>query len=120
MTRLANGFLKATQIACALYRFNTLRIASRVFSNVSADVLSRDFCGRTLYVDIKRGNPQRLLYLARGRALYSRASSSKAGRHNGARELVAQISGRNWTMREKIWLALRGAYESFAAFQISS
>jgi FkbM family methyltransferase len=73
MTRLANGFLKATQIACALYRFNTLRIASRVFSNVSADVLSRDFCGRTLYVDIKRGNPQRLLYLEGERFIEERS-----------------------------------------------
>jgi FkbM family methyltransferase len=73
MTRLANGFLKATQIGCALYRFNTLRIASRVFSNVSADVVSRDFCGRTLYVDIKRGNPQRLLYLEGERFMEERS-----------------------------------------------
>jgi hypothetical protein len=49
-----------------------------------------------------------------------RASSSRDGNHNCARELEAQISGRNWTKREGIWLALLGVYESFAAFQISS
>jgi len=73
MTRLANGLLKATQIGCALFRFNTLRIASRVFSNVSADVVSRDFCGRTLYLDVNRGNPQRLLYLEGERFIEERS-----------------------------------------------
>jgi FkbM family methyltransferase len=73
MARLANGFLRVMQIGCALYRFNTLRIASRVFSNVTADVVSRDFFGRTLYVDIKRGNLQRLLYLEGERFIEERS-----------------------------------------------
>ena len=73
MSRLANGFLKATQIGCALYRFNTLRIASHVFSNVSPEVVSRAFFGRTLYVDTKRGNPQRLLYLEGERFIEERS-----------------------------------------------
>jgi hypothetical protein len=57
------AFFKAAQLAATLYRFNTLRLATRVFSNAPDQVLSRRFYGRTLHLNVSRGNPQRLLYL---------------------------------------------------------
>jgi FkbM family methyltransferase len=55
--------LKTAQTLSSLYRFNTLRIATHVFANTSGQVVSRRLYGRTLHLDVSRGNPQRLLYL---------------------------------------------------------
>src|ERR1700733_4298622 len=55
--------LKTSQVVASLYRFNTLRIATHVFADMSGQIVSRRFYGRKLYVDVSRGNPQRLLYL---------------------------------------------------------
>jgi FkbM family methyltransferase len=63
MIQASQRSFKAARIVASLYRFNTLRIANRVFSSVSDEVVSRHFYGKTLYLNVSRGNPQRLLYL---------------------------------------------------------
>jgi FkbM family methyltransferase len=62
MPEMCQSHLKLAQLATTIYRFNTLRIADRLFSDASG-ILPRAFFGKTLYVDTGRGNPQRLLYL---------------------------------------------------------
>jgi FkbM family methyltransferase len=48
----------------SLYRFRTAQRAERLFRGAKeTSVVSRPFFGRTLYLDVGRGNPQRLLFL---------------------------------------------------------
>lgn len=52
------------RLRAALWRFHTLALAHRIFDGLPAPaVLTRPFCGRTLFVDVARANPQRLLWL---------------------------------------------------------
>ena len=52
------------RLRAALWRFHTLGLADRIFGGLPAPyILARPFCGRTLYVDVARANPQRLLWL---------------------------------------------------------
>jgi FkbM family methyltransferase len=55
---------RAGRLRAALWRFHTLALAHRIFDGLPAPaILTRPFCGRTLFVDVARGNPQRLLWL---------------------------------------------------------
>ncbi len=47
----------------SLYRFSTLRLATYAFSKKPDQIVTRRFFGRTLHLNVSRGNPQRLLYL---------------------------------------------------------
>ncbi len=52
------------RLRAALWRFHTLALAHRIFDGLPVPtVLSRPFCGRRLWVDVARANPQRLLWL---------------------------------------------------------
>jgi FkbM family methyltransferase len=52
------------RLRSVLWRFHGLDLAHRLFGGLPAPyVLSRRFCGRTLFVDVARSNPQRLLWL---------------------------------------------------------
>ena len=57
----------------AKYRFNTLRIASHVFSKVTADVVSRVFLRKNAIRGYQEGKPQRLLYLEGERFIEERS-----------------------------------------------
>lgn len=55
---------RAGRLRAALWRFHTLALAHRIFGGLPAPVvLTRPFCGHTLFVDVARANPQRLLWL---------------------------------------------------------
>ena len=54
---------QAARVGASIYRFNGLRIARRVFSHGSTHFLKRRFYGKTLHLNIDRGNPQKLLFL---------------------------------------------------------
>lgn len=56
--------LRAGRIRAALWRFQTLDLAHRLFDGTPAPhILERPLFGHTLYVDVARSNPQRLLWL---------------------------------------------------------
>lgn len=56
--------LRAGRLRSALWRFRTLDLAHRLFDGTPAPhVLERPLFGHTLYVDVARSNPQRLLWL---------------------------------------------------------
>jgi hypothetical protein len=59
-------FQKGAQVLSWLWRFNTLRISKRVFSETDASrrqIVDRDFFGYRLFLDVARADTQRLLYL---------------------------------------------------------
>lgn len=52
------------RLRSALWRFQVLGLAHQIFDGLpSPHVLTRRFCGHTLFVDVARSNPQRLLWL---------------------------------------------------------
>lgn len=55
---------RAGRLRAALWRFHTLGLAHRIFDGLESPcILTRRFCGHTLFVDVARANPQRLLWL---------------------------------------------------------
>lgn len=79
---------RAGRLRAALWRFHTLALAHRIFDGLPAPyILARPFCGRTLYVDVARANPQRLLWL-------------EGERFVGERQLLRRLVRPGWSVAD--------------------